>query len=220
MRCAASSGSTGEVSSMIFWLRRWMVQSRTPTAHAPPWASAMSCTSTCRAFSMHDSRKTPPLPKAFVASSRAEGDEPSSCSGCRTLRMPRPPPPADALTMSGKPTSSPNFTIASSDTPVRSRHVASGTPASSASSLEAILSPSARIAAELGPRKVMPSSSSRATKAASSDAKPQPGQTASQRFSFRSPTTWSWSQYALVMPPSAVGRMGAPSATASSAHCT
>ena len=34
---------------MTFWLRRWHEQSRRPTAHAPPWPSAMTCTSTWRA---------------------------------------------------------------------------------------------------------------------------------------------------------------------------
>ena len=34
---------------MTFWLRRWTEQSRTPSAHAVPWPSAMTWTSTCRA---------------------------------------------------------------------------------------------------------------------------------------------------------------------------
>ena len=34
---------------MTFWLRRWTEQSRTPTAHAVPWPSAMTWTSTWRA---------------------------------------------------------------------------------------------------------------------------------------------------------------------------
>ena len=41
-----SSVSTGEPDSSIsFWLRRWIEQSRTPGAHTVPCASAMTCTS-------------------------------------------------------------------------------------------------------------------------------------------------------------------------------
>ena len=56
-------------SSMTFWLRRWMEQSRTPSAHAVPWLSAISCTSTWRAPVTRRSRNTVPLPKARSASS-------------------------------------------------------------------------------------------------------------------------------------------------------
>ena len=46
---AGSSGESpgGGVSSTTFWWRRWIEQSRRPSANAPP-ASAMSCTSTWR----------------------------------------------------------------------------------------------------------------------------------------------------------------------------
>ena len=55
---------------MTFWLRRCTEQSRTPSAQAFPWLSAMTCTSTCRAPVTSFSRKTTPLPKARSASSR------------------------------------------------------------------------------------------------------------------------------------------------------
>ena len=54
---------------MTFWLRRWIEQSRTPRAHAVPWPSAISWTSTCRAPVTRRSRKTVPLPNARSASS-------------------------------------------------------------------------------------------------------------------------------------------------------
>ena len=62
-----SSGE--EDSSMTFWLRRWIEQSRTPSAQAVPWLSAISCTSTWRAPVTSRSRNTVPLPKARSASS-------------------------------------------------------------------------------------------------------------------------------------------------------
>jgi hypothetical protein len=55
-------------SSMTFWLRRWTEQSRTPSAQAVPWPSAMTWTSTCRAPVTRRSRNTTPLPKARAAS--------------------------------------------------------------------------------------------------------------------------------------------------------
>ena len=58
-------------------------------------------------------------------------------------------------------------------------HGATGTPTSSAISLEPILSPSRRIASALGPMKAMPSRSHSSTKEGSSARKPQPGHTAS-----------------------------------------
>ena len=55
---------------MTFWLRRCTEQSRTPTAQAVPWPSAMTWTSMCRAPVTSFSRKTTPEPKARCASSR------------------------------------------------------------------------------------------------------------------------------------------------------
>ena len=56
---------------------------------------------------------------------------------------------------------------------------ATGTPTSSAISLEPILSPSLRMASPDGPMKVMPIDSIRSAKAGSSATKPHPTQTAS-----------------------------------------
>ena len=68
-RRSAPAPSTGEAdSSMIFWLRRCTEQSRTPSAHAVPWPSAITWTSTCRAPVTRRSRNTTPLPKARSAS--------------------------------------------------------------------------------------------------------------------------------------------------------
>ena len=64
---------------------------------------------------------------------------------------------------------------------------ATGTPTSSAISLEPILSPSLRIASALGPMKVTPSRSHRSTNAGSSATKPQPTQAASAPVSTQRP---------------------------------
>ena len=53
---------------MTFWLRRCTEQSRTPSAQAVPWPSAITCTSTCRAPVTSRSRNTTPLPNARSAS--------------------------------------------------------------------------------------------------------------------------------------------------------
>ena len=70
---------------MIFWLRRCTEQSRTPSAQAVPWPSAITWTSTCRAPVTSRSRNTVPLPNARSASalvrsnasvrSRGRGDD-------------------------------------------------------------------------------------------------------------------------------------------------
>ena len=41
MRCTKGEGA----SSMIFWWRRWIEHSRSPTAHTVPYRSAITCTS-------------------------------------------------------------------------------------------------------------------------------------------------------------------------------
>ena len=86
---------------MIFWFRRCMEQSRTPSGQAVPCPSQMSWTSMWRAPVTSRSRKTTPLPKARSASSRVRSKTAASSSSPVTTRMPRPPPPAAALSMSG-----------------------------------------------------------------------------------------------------------------------
>ena len=50
---------------------------------------------------MARSRKTVASPAVFDASELARSNASSRSSGARTMRMPRPPPPAVALTISG-----------------------------------------------------------------------------------------------------------------------
>ena len=68
------------VSSITFWCRRCSEQSRSPSAHTVPCASASTCTSTCRAPSAYGSTKTSPSPKAAAASARAAASSASSAA--------------------------------------------------------------------------------------------------------------------------------------------
>ena len=102
MLATCSAVSTGDAdSSMTFWLRRCNEQSRTPSAQAVPWPSAMTCTSMCRAPVTSRSRNTTPLPNARWASSLVRLNASTSSASEVTTRMPRPPPPAVALSISG-----------------------------------------------------------------------------------------------------------------------
>ena len=70
-RRSSSARPGAGASSMTFWWRRWREQSRVPSAHTVPCASARICTSTCRPPSTYGSTKTSPSPKALAASARA-----------------------------------------------------------------------------------------------------------------------------------------------------
>ena len=64
--------------------------------------SPTTCTSTCRPRSTYGSTKTVPSPNADAASASAAAISPGRSASERTIRMPRPPPPADAFTSSGR----------------------------------------------------------------------------------------------------------------------
>src|ERR1700730_15671934 len=63
----------------------------------------MICTSMWRGFSTNFSISMRSSPKAALASRLAPTSAAASSPAERTIRMPRPPPPADALTRTGKP---------------------------------------------------------------------------------------------------------------------
>ena len=173
---------------MTFWLRRWMEQSRTPSAQAVPWLSAISCTSTWRAPVTSRSRKTVPLPKdaqRLVAGAlegvlevRGGGDHADAAATATGGRLEHQRV-ADVARRLAR---------ASSRVSTAPRlHGATGTPTSSAISFEPILSPRRRMASALGPMKVTPCLSQRSTNAGSSATKPQPGHTASAPVSQQGP---------------------------------
>ena len=103
--CSRSSVETaGEgVSSMTFWCRRWIEQSRSPRWITLPCRSAKTWISTWRASAIARSRISSSEPKALAASERPRASACGSSSAASTSRMPRPPPPAAALTINGKP---------------------------------------------------------------------------------------------------------------------
>jgi hypothetical protein len=90
------------------------------------------------------------------------------------MRIPRPPPPAAALTISGKRSSpSPaHSTMSSSLRPGRSMPGTVATPASAASSLAATLSPSLSLASGGGPTNTRPASAQARANEARSERKP------------------------------------------------
>ncbi len=109
---------------------------------------------------------TVPSPNADAASRDAASTASASSSAWRTMRIPRPPPPAAALTSAGMATSS----------GIESGEAASagvvGTPASIAACFAAILSPSSAICSGVGPIQTMPASITLRAKAAFSARNP------------------------------------------------
>jgi len=189
-RTSASDRPGGGASSTTFWCLRCTEQSRRPSANTVPCRSAAICTSTWRAPKTAASANSVPSPKALAASVVALSNAARSSPGSRTSRMPRPPPPAVAFSISGKPMRA--ATRSTSSRPIGPPlHGLTGTSAASANSLEAILSPSLRIVSALGPRKTISLASSFSTKLGSSARNPQPGQTASTRIARSAASTRS-----------------------------
>ncbi len=90
-------------SSISFWWRRCTEQSRSPRWMAWPWRSAKTWISMWRGSAMARSRITPASPKALCASERALRSSAANSAADAASRMPRPPPPAVALIITGKP---------------------------------------------------------------------------------------------------------------------
>ena len=116
MRSRSSGVSIGDGhSSMIFWLRRCIEQSRSPRCmHV---AVRVGQDLELDVVRVHDEflDVTIAVAKAALASplaARKQVDE--VAPPCRTGRMPRPPPPAVALTITGKPIARAHLAKASS----------------------------------------------------------------------------------------------------------
>ncbi len=138
-------------SSSTFWWRRWVEQSRSKRWTVLPWLSASTCTSMWRPCSTYFSMSMVSSPNADDASRRAAATAASYSSAVRTIRMPLPPPPAAALTSTGK-------SIAAGS-PEPSYDGTTGTPAATAISRAASLRPILSITSALGPTSVMPAAS-------------------------------------------------------------
>ena len=126
--------------------------------------SASTCTSTCRERSSQRSTKTVPSPKAASASRRAARTASSSADRSGTTRMPRPPPPYDALTSSGY--------RASAGTSAGAQDGSTGTPAAATRALASTLDPIAAMASGGGPTQISPAVSTARAKPAFSARKP------------------------------------------------
>ena len=146
--------------------------------------------------------KTVGSPKASCASERADSSATSMSAGSRTTRIPRPPPPEDALSTTGKPSRSPCSSASSTLSTGPPFHGTTGTSASSAMRLDVTLSPRRRIVAALGPMKVIPASSQRWANDARSETKPHPTHTASTSAPVRALMSVSSSRYRTLRCPS------------------
>ena len=114
-----------------------------------------------RAGRISRSRKTDPSPKADAASADPAASAAGSSAGVATRRIPRPPPPAAALTSNGKPIRSASARIAgrASGRSTETGSIVPGTPSTPtdrASRRAWILSPSASMTAADGPTKTRP----------------------------------------------------------------
>ena len=125
-----------------------------------------------RGFSMNFSMKTRSSPKLDLASERARLKPSSTSFLAQAMRMPLPPPPAEALIITGKPISSAIFRAcrASAISPRKPGTVE--TLALAAAFFDSILSPMAAMAAGFGPMKATRALASAVGKASRSDRKP------------------------------------------------
>ncbi|CAB4713065.1 unannotated protein [freshwater metagenome] len=104
-----------------------------------------------------------PSPNAEAASAEAMSISAARSANVRTIRMPRPPPPADALTSSGRSASVALSTV---------RLVSTGTPAAAISDFDSTLEPIRTIESGAGPTQVSPASITAWAKSAFSERKP------------------------------------------------
>ena len=88
-------------SSMIFWCRRWMEHSLSPRYTAVPWRSASTWISMWRGSSMKRSMNRRSSPKLERASLPARSKPSRHSASLRAMRIPLPPPPALALSITG-----------------------------------------------------------------------------------------------------------------------
>lgn len=120
------------------------------------------------------SRNTVGSPKAVSASRMAASMDSRSAPAVSTRRIPRPPPPATALTKMGKPISS--AAVSSPSTSVEgSVESRTGTPARLAAAMAVALFPVSSRTSAGGPTKVMPASAQARARSGFSERKPYPG---------------------------------------------
>ena len=128
----------------------------------------------CRGLTTARSRNTVASPNAACASRMAAATDSRSCPGSSTRRIPRPPPPATALTNSGKPSSS-DAATSSSISADGADDPSTGRPASRAAAMARDLSPVRCSTSGGGPTNVMPASAQACARSGFSDRNPYPG---------------------------------------------
>ena len=158
-------------SSITFWLRRCTEHSRSLSHTVFPSRSAMTWISTCRARMTARSAKMRPSPKEAMASRCAASKARVTSSSRSTMRIPLPPPPAEALSINGKPISRAAVTATAASS-TSSRPGTTGTPASIMARLAETLSPMTSMAWAEGPTKMIPAASQAATSSGRSLRKP------------------------------------------------
>ena len=126
----------------------------------------------CRGAAMYRSTSRVSSPKLRVASRLAEAIASSSSAASVTRRMPLPPPPADGLSSTGRPTASAAAWSSGSVRPAPSLPGTTRTPCAATSCFARILSPIASTASGGGPTKVTPAATQARASAGFSDRNP------------------------------------------------
>ena len=166
-------------SSSTFWWRLWMEQSRSPRWTTLPCLSAMIWNSTCLGFSMYFSIYMVSSENPFTDSIWAALKSSVKSSGLLEILMPLPPPPDDALIITGKPIS---FAMARPSSAAWTGSLlpgTTGTPASIMVFRASDLLPILLIISALGPINAILHSAHSLANLAFSDRKPNPGWMAS-----------------------------------------
>lgn len=159
---------SAQLASTIFWQRRCAEQSRSNKWIKFPWRSPKIWTSICLAPIMAFSAKT-----CFDGDSEMQRCSASAISSCLwIMRMPRPPPPSRALSITGNP-----YWFANADTWEGSDTDCSipgitGTPAALATSRADTLSPTAAMQDGEGPMNRTPAWLHFSANSVDSDKKP------------------------------------------------
>ena len=160
-------------SSMIFWCRRCIEQSRSNRKTAFLCSSASTWISMCRGFSRYFSMYTIGLPKAALASALVRLTAGSSAASVWTTRIPRPPPPPAALIITGYLMSrARRITSVVSSGRAASEPGTQRIPALVIATFAFTLSPISRIVSGRGPMKTNPLFSTFSAKSAFSDRNP------------------------------------------------
>ena len=128
----------------------------------------------CRASTTACSRYTAGSPNAASASRIAAPSASGSSAGVPTRRMPRPPPPATALTNTGN-SMAPAASTRIAGSALGSLEAITGSPAARAAAIALALFPASFRMSAGGPTKVIPARAQPSARSGFSDRNPYPG---------------------------------------------